>query len=157
VGPFDVLVKVKACGLCGTDVRTAMEAEEYAPFGHEVAGIVEQVGASVHNVAPGDDICIESGTFDRYSSLSRDGKVDLDMSGRSMFNSGVGTMGFAEYIVVPCETCVKFSSLSYAEAALIEPLGVAYDLVKVTGITMGDDVIVYGLGPSDCLRSGWPG
>ena len=147
VGPFDVLVKVKACGLCGTDVRTAMEAEEYEPFGHEVAGIVEQVGASVHNVAPGDDVCIESGTFDRFSSLSRNGKVDVDMSGRSMFNSGVCTMGFAEYMVVPCETCVKFSSLSYAEAALIEPLGVAYDLVKVTGITIGDDVIVYGLGP----------
>ncbi len=147
VGPYDVLVKVKACGLCGTDVRTCMEAEEYEPIGHEVAGTVEQVGQAVHNVAPGDDVCLESGTFDRFSALSRDGKVDLDMTGRSMFNSGVGTMGFAEYMVVPCESCVKFSSLSYAEASLIEPLGVAYDLVKVTGIELGDDVIVYGLGP----------
>ncbi len=147
IGPFDVLVKVKACGLCGTDMRTATEAEAYEPIGHEVAGIVVQVGQAVHNVAPGDDVCLESGTFDRFSSLSRNGKVDFDMSGRSMFNSGVGTMGFAEYMVVPCESCVKFSALSYAEASLIEPLGVAYDLVKVTGIEMGDDVIVYGLGP----------
>lgn len=147
VGPHDVLVKVKACGLCGTDLRTAMEAEEYEPIGHEVAGVVEQVGQAVHNVAPGDDVCLESGTFDRFSALSRDGKVDLDMTGRSMFNSGVGTMGFAEYMVVPCESCVKFSSLSYAEAALIEPMGVAYDLLKVTDIKLGDDVIVYGLGP----------
>ena len=147
VGLFDVLVKVKACGLCGTDMRTATEAEAYEPIGHEVAGIVVQVGQAVHNVAPGDDVCLESGTFDRFSSLSRNGKVDFDMSGRSMFNSGVGTMGFAEYMVVPCESCVKFSALSYAEASLIEPLGVAYDLVKVTGIELGDDVIVYGLGP----------
>ena len=147
IGPFDVLVKVKACGLCGTDMRTATEAEAYEPIGHEVAGIVVQVGQAVHNVAPGDDVCLESGTFDRFSSLSRNGKVDFDMSGRSMFNSGMGTMGFAEHMVVPRESCVKFSVLSYAEASLIEPLGVAYDLVKVTGIEMGEDVIVYGLGP----------
>jgi threonine dehydrogenase-like Zn-dependent dehydrogenase len=147
VGPFDVLVKVKACGLCGTDVRTAMESEDWQSVGHEVAGVVEAVGSAVVNVAPGQDVCLESGTFDRFSSRARDGRVELDKTGRSMFNSGVGTMGFAEFMVVPCETCVPFSGLSYAEAALIEPLGVAYDLVKVTGIELGDDVLVYGIGP----------
>ncbi len=147
LGPTDVLVKVKACGLCGTDVRTAMEAEDYQPIGHEVAGVVEKVGTAVMNVAPGQDVCVESGTFDRFSDRSRNGKVDLDKTGRSMFNSGVGTMGFAEYMVVPCETCVGFSSLTFAQAALIEPLGVAYDLCKVTGIELGDDVLVYGIGP----------
>jgi threonine dehydrogenase-like Zn-dependent dehydrogenase len=147
LGPFDVLVKVKACGLCGTDVRIAMESENYQPIGHEVAGVVEAVGPSVINVKPGQDVCLESGTFDRFSSRSRDGKVALDKTGRSMFNSGIGTMGFAEYMAVPCETCVPFSGLRYAEAALIEPLGVAYDLVKVTGIELGDDVLVYGIGP----------
>lgn len=147
LGPFDVLVKVKACGLCGTDVRIAMESEDWQPIGHEVAGVVEAVGSAVMNMKPGQDVCLESGTFDRFSSRSRDGRVELDKTGRSMFNSGVNTMGFAEYMVVPCETCVPFSGLRYAEAALIEPLGVAYDLVKVTGIELGDDVLVYGIGP----------
>ena len=147
VGPYDVQVRVKACGLCGTDVRIAMESEDYQPIGHEVAGVVEAVGSAVMNVKPGQDVCLESGTFDRFSSRSRDGKVALDKTGRSMFNSGVGTMGFAEFMVVPCETCVPFSGLRYAEAALIEPMGVAYDLVKVTGIELGDDVLVYGIGP----------
>ena len=69
------------------------------------------------------------------------------MTGRSMFNDGIETMGFAEHMVVPCECCVKFSGLTYAQASLIEPLGVAYDLWKVTGVELGEDVLVYGLGP----------
>lgn len=124
-----------------------MEAEDFTAIGHEVAGAVERVGSAVTNVAPGQDVCVESGTFDRFSDRSRNGKVELDKTGRSMFNSGVGTMGFAEYMAVPCETCVGFEGLTYAQAALIEPLGVAYDLVKVTGIELGDDVLVYGIGP----------
>lgn len=146
-GPFDVLVDVKACGLCGTDLRTASMAERYEPIGHEIAGIVSAVGSAVGNVRPGQRVCLESGTFDRFSSLSRNGQVDKDMSGRSMFNSGIKTMGFAEKILVPCESCVPFDTLSFAEASLIEPLGVAYDLLKVTGLQLGEDVLVYGIGP----------
>ncbi len=146
-GAHDVLVQVKACGLCGTDLRTAASADEYTPIGHEVAGIVHSVGPGVLNVSPGQDVCLESGTFDRFSSLSRNAQVDKDMTGRSMFNSGITTMGFAEYILVPCESCVPFSGLSYAEASLTEPMGVAYDLLKVTGLELGEDVLVYGIGP----------
>jgi L-iditol 2-dehydrogenase len=147
VGPEDVLVRVNACGLCGTDLRTAATAEEYTPIGHELAGVVEAVGSAVRNVKAGENVCLESGSFDRFSALARNGQVDRDMTGRSMFNPGNGSMGFAEYIVVPCEACVPFSGLSFAEAALMEPLGVAYDLIKVTGIDIGDDVLVYGAGP----------
>jgi L-iditol 2-dehydrogenase len=146
-GPHDVLVQVKACGLCGTDLRTASMAEDFQPIGHEIAGIVHCVGSAVQNVRPGQDVCLESGTFDRFSSLSRNGQVDKDMTGRSMFNTGITTMGFAEYILVPCESCVPFSGMSYAEASLTEPLGVAYDLLKVTGHELGEDVLVYGIGP----------
>ena len=146
-GPHDVLVQVKACGLCGTDLRTAAGADGYEPIGHEIAGVVHGVGSAVENVRPGQDVCLESGTFDRFSSLSRNGQVDKDMTGRSMFNSGIATMGFAEYILVPCESCVPFSGMSYAEASLTEPMGVAYDLLKVTGLDLGEDVLVYGIGP----------
>ncbi len=146
-GPFDVLVRIKACGLCGTDLRTAARSEGYEPIGHEIAGIVHAVGPAVQNVKPGQDVCLESGTFDRFSSLSRNGQVDKDMTGRSMFNSGIATMGFAEYILVPCESCVPFSGMSYAQASLTEPMGVAYDLLKVTGLELGEDVLVYGIGP----------
>lgn len=146
-GPHDVLVQVRACGLCGTDLRTAAMAEDFQPIGHEVAGVVHGVGSAVQNVRPGQDVCLESGTFDRFSSLSRNGQVDKDMTGRSMFNSGIRTMGFAEYILVPCESCVPFTGMSYAEAALTEPMGVAYDLLKVTGLDLGEDVLVYGIGP----------
>lgn len=52
LGPHDVQVRVKACGLCGTDVRQAAIGESFAPFGHEVAGIVEAIGSAVENVRP---------------------------------------------------------------------------------------------------------
>ena len=147
VGPFDVQIKVKACGLCGSDLREAAISKEFQPLGHEVAGIVEKVGSAVVNVKPGDQVCLESGTFNRFNDAARNGRVDLEITGRSLFTNGLPTRGFAEHIVVPCETCVKFDGLTFAEASLIEPMGVAYDLWKTTGIELGDDVLVYGIGP----------
>lgn len=151
MGALDVTVQVKTCALCGSDIRRATICEEYIPFGHEVAGIVEAVGSEVKNVKVGDTVCIESGTFDRFSDLSRNGKVDKDKTGRSIFNMNLGSMGFAEKVVAPCESLVKFDGMSFAEASMIEPMGVAYDLVKVTGIELGDDVMVYGIGPIGLL------
>ena len=55
-------------------------------------------------------------------------------------------LGFAEKIVTPAESCVRFLKLSFTEAAVIEPMGVAYDLFKTTDICVGDDVLVMGIG-----------
>ena len=136
IGRNEVLIRVEACGLCGSDLHTAKRAEEFVPLGHEVAGVVEQVGAYVTNVKPGDRVVLESGSYDRFSDLSRDGKYDLDNNGRHFFNTqqyGNG-MGFAEYLIAADEVCVPYEGLSLAAAAMIEPMGVGFDLVKVSGI-----------------------
>ena len=65
----EVLIRVEACGLCGSDLHTAKRAAEFVPLGHEVAGVVEQVGAYVTNVKPGDRVVLESGSYDRFSEL----------------------------------------------------------------------------------------
>lgn len=144
----EVLIRVEACGLCGSDLHTAKRAAEFVPLGHEVAGIVEQVGAYVTNVKPGDRVVLESGSYDRFSELSRDGKYDLDNNGRHFFNTqqyGNG-MGFAEYLIAADEVCVPYEGLSLAAAAMIEPMGVGFDLVKVSDIGLGDSVMVVGIG-----------
>lgn len=144
----EVLIRVEACGLCGSDLHTAKRAAEFVPLGHEVAGVVEQVGAYVTNVKPGDRVVLESGSYDRFSDLSRDGKYDLDNNGRHFFNTqqyGNG-MGFAEYLIAADEVCVPYEGLSLAAAAMIEPMGVGFDLVKVSDIGLGDSVMVVGIG-----------
>lgn len=148
IGRNEVLIRVEACGLCGSDLHTAKRAEEFVPLGHEVAGVVEQVGAYVTNVKPGDRVVLESGSYDRFSDLSRDGKYDLDNNGRHFFNTqqyGNG-MGFAEYLIAADEVCVPYEGLSLAAAAMIEPMGVGFDLVKVSDIGLGDSVMVVGIG-----------
>ena len=149
----EVLVKVKACSVCGHDIIMGSYADHLQPFGHEIGGLVEKTGPLVKNVKAGDRVALESGTFDRFSDSSRNGRVDLDSKGPNFWLKDEDTMGFAEYIIAPCETCVKTGDLSFEEASLIEPLGVAYDLVKTADIQLGDDVLVIGLGPLGLLAS----
>jgi L-iditol 2-dehydrogenase len=142
----EILVKVRACGICGTDLQSAAsDARQWQPFGHEIAGTVEKAGRHVTNVSPGDRVVLESGTFDRFSSHSRNGRVDLDNTGPNYWMKG--PMGFAEYLIAPKETAVVFAGLSFAEASLVEPLGVALDLVYTADLRLNDDVLVIGLGP----------
>ena len=60
----EALIKVKACGVCGTDLHSARtEAREWQSFGHEISGIVEKVGKNTTNVQVGQKVVVESGSF----------------------------------------------------------------------------------------------
>ncbi|NLG90087.1 MAG: alcohol dehydrogenase catalytic domain-containing protein [Clostridiaceae bacterium] len=147
IGPDEVLVKIKACGICGSDMHTASsQAPDWTPFGHEVAGIVEKIGHHVENIKAGDRVALESSTFCRYCSNCRNGRVDLCHEGQNaMANSDHG--GFGEYIIAAKEQVVNIGNIPFEEAALIEPLGVAFDLLYTADIRLNDDVLVVGLGP----------
>jgi L-iditol 2-dehydrogenase len=142
----EVLVRVKACGVCGTDMATAAtEAREWQPFGHEISGVVESAGARVTRVKPGDDVVLESGTFCRACDDCRNGRVDLCNNGPNYWLKG--PMGFSELIIAPREMAIPFTGMSHQEAALVEPLGVAIDLVKTADVQLGNHVLVIGVGP----------
>lgn len=144
----EVLVRVKACSLCGHDlIMAAYGAKDWEPFGHEISGVVEKTGALVRNVQEGDKVVLESGTYDRFSDNSRNGRVDLDNKGPNFWLKDGDTMGFAEYVIVPMEVCVRFEGLAFEETCVIEPMGVALDLVKTADVRLNNDVLVIGLGP----------
>ncbi len=153
VHPGEVLIRVKACGFCGSEAMAAdYGAPEWRPFGHEFAGVVEKVGEGVTNVGVGDRVVVESSIFNPLSREARNGHPELD--GRDMpdlinyIDFDVrDTMGFAEYTTAPADLCVKFERMSFLEGALIEPMGVAMDLVKTADIRLNDDVLIVGLGP----------
>ena len=146
-GADQVLIDVRACAVCGTDMHTAaVDAKEYQSFGHEIAGIVAKCGAHVKRVQEGQRVVLESGTFCHVCDNCRNGRIDLCEHGTSIIED-VEISGYAEYLVAPEQALVPFGGMDFAAAALAEPLGVAMDLFYTTGIELNDDVIVYGLGP----------
>lgn len=144
----EVLVKVKACGYCGHDnILAKYAAKEWEPFGHEFSGVIERVGKGAKGLCVGDRVVVMTSSFDPLADCSRDGRVDFSCNGPSFMELKDASMGFAEYAIVPYELCVVFEGLEFSEASVIEPLGVAVDLVKTADIRLNDDVLILGLGP----------
>ena len=138
-GRGEILIKVMSCGICGGDIGSS---DEYVRFGHEIAGEVIALGAEVHRLSPGMRVAIESGAFCGVCDVCRNGRPDLC---RNVTDGSY--CGCAEYAVVKEKNAVVLpDALSYRHAALIEPLGVAIDLVKTAEIGMGDHVLVLGAG-----------
>jgi len=143
----EVLIKIKACGICGTDLHTsATEAVAWQTFGHEIGGIVEKVGTNVKNVKAGDCVTLESSTYCGYCDHCRNGRVELCYEG-PRYSWGKDPMGFGEYMIASKEQVVRFEGISFEEASIVEPMGVALDLAYTADIKLNDDVLVIGLGP----------
>ncbi|PWJ46450.1 zinc-dependent alcohol dehydrogenase [Faecalicatena contorta] len=146
-GENQVLLDVRACAVCGTDMHTAeSDADIFQSFGHEIAGVVVKNGPGSNRFRQGDKVVIESGTFCHVCENCRNGRPDLCTNGLSILED-VEISGYADYMLVPEQAMVAFDGLDFKEAALAEPLGVALDLFYTTGIEVNDDVAVVGLGP----------
>jgi L-iditol 2-dehydrogenase len=153
-GPGDVLIRVAACGICGSDVHgyDGSSGRRIPPIvmGHEAAGVVASVGSEVRSVAAGDRV-----TFDSTVSC---GKCDFCLRGdvnlcdrRQVVGVSCGEFrrpgAFAEYITVPETIVYKLpDSLPFAEAAMLEAVSVALHAVKVTDLAGGETALVIGAG-----------
>ena len=145
----EVEVAVKACGFCGHDnILANYAATEWEPFGHEFAGVITKIGADVRNVAVGDRVAIETSTFNPYSDAALNGRPDLCTDCTDYMKRKEGdTMGFAERTIVPANLVVNIRDLSFEEACILEPMGVAADLILTADIHLNDDVLLLGAGP----------
>ena len=145
-GPGQAILDVLATGICGHDMEIARElaVNGFQPFGHEICGRIREVGPGVDNVRPGDQVVLESSTFCGVCDDCRNGRPDLC---RHLFAPGVGpALGFSQRMVINARSAVAASGLDPAVAAMAEPAGVAYDMIRVADPGPDDSVLVVGCG-----------
>jgi L-iditol 2-dehydrogenase len=139
-----VLVKVHACGVCGTDINFVRDWEgDLMPLGHEIAAEVIEVGRNVVSVAPGDRVIVEDCTLCGICDACKSGQPQFC---RSMYNIE-GQPGMGQYMSVRYNCLVKFEGLDYRAACLTEPLAVCVTAVENADIPLGGSVVVLGPGP----------
>src|SRR5262245_24444530 len=145
-GPGEVVLSVGACGICGTDLHWYRGEFILPPMcpGHEIAGTVAMVGPGVTALKEGDRATVEgfascgscryclSGDYNYCAALRMHG---LNMPG-----------GFADYLAMPARHCFAVGAMDLAVASLGEPLGVAVHGVRVSGLRIGQRVLVLGAG-----------
>jgi len=139
-----VIVKVYACGVCGTDINFVRDwDEDYMPLGHEIAAEVMEVGKNVTSVKPGDQVIVEDCSM---CGICRDCKSGQPQLCRKMYNME-GQPGMSEYMSVRYNCLDKFEGLDYVSACLTEPLAVSLTSVLNAEIPLGGSVVVLGPGP----------
>ena len=156
----EVLVRVKSCGICQTDYSayTGRRTNWTPPMilGHEISGVIEEVGDEVENWKPGDEVIlspvISCGECDNcrlgLGHYCRNGKV-IGGEGQKVVLPG----GFAEYVAVPTSVLYrKPENVSFDSAALTEPLAGSYKgMIEYSNLRLGEDVVIIGAGAMGLL------
>lgn len=153
IKPDDVLIKVKSTGLCGTDILLAdwrytgrNPVNPPIILGHEGAGEVVEVGSEVHHLKPGDRVGMEALLGCRNCYYCRKGHVNLCPKWRHLGIDFDGT--FAEYIAFPAiGTHLIPQSVSYDQAAFLEPISIIAHAMESNPVFVGDTVAIVGPGP----------
>lgn len=139
-----VTVKVRACGICGTDINFVRDwSGDPMALGHEIAAEVMETGSGVKDLRPGDRVIVEDCTMCGICDACKGGRPDLC---RNM-HSVEGQPGMGEYMSVRRNSLVKFDGLDWASASLTEPLAVSLTSVLNADIPLVGSVLVLGNGP----------
>src|ERR1700730_14459625 len=150
--PFDVLVQVAACGICGSDVHgyDGTSGRRIPPLvmGHEAAGIVAAVGSQVKGFNVGDRVTFDSTVYCGVCTFCRKGEMNL-CDNRQVVGVSCGDYSragaFAEYVAVPARIVYKLpENLAFAEAAMLEAVSVALHAVAVSELKGGEAALVSG-------------
>ncbi len=149
IGPRDVLVRAKACGICGTDVHI-WEGDFFPTFplvpGHELAGEVARVGAEVTDLAVGDRVMVDPTVTCEACHFCM-----INRQNHCLHWNAVGVTrdgGFGEYVRVPAKNCYRFANVSFSAAAFCEPLAACVVFGQDRArIEIGSEVLILGAGP----------
>ena len=153
-GSEEVLIKVAACGICGSDVHgyDGSSGRRIPPIvmGHEAAGAIAAVGPGVSEFKPGDRVTFDSTVYCGKCAFCLRGEVNLCDS-RQVVGVSCGDYrrygAFAEYLVVPERILYRLpDALPFAEAAMLEAVSVAMHAVAVTQLRGGETALVIGAG-----------
>jgi L-iditol 2-dehydrogenase len=154
IGPDEVLLRVAACGICGSDIHgmDGSTGRRQPPIimGHEASGTVAEVGGNVRTWKQGDRVTFDSTVYCGTCWFCRRGDINLCDNRRVL---GVSCDdyrrhgAFAEYVAVPQHILVALpDNVTFAQAAMIEPLSIAFHAVRITRIVLGDTAVVVGAG-----------
>jgi threonine 3-dehydrogenase len=154
IGPDDVLVKVAATSICGTDVHLYVWDKSAQAFnmtlphvlGHECAGTIVKVGSNVSGLKVGDRVAAESHIYCGTCYMCRTGNAHNCMNLKLLGLTWPGA--FAEYVPLPAKVCFPLpESLPLEQGALFEPMGVAMHAIQRAGNLDGASVLLAGAGP----------
>jgi L-iditol 2-dehydrogenase len=154
IGPQDVLIRVRSCGICGSDVHgiDGSTGRRIPPvvMGHEAAGVIAEVGAAVSDWRPGDRVTFDSTISCGECAYCRSGDINL-CDNRQVLGVSCGDYrrhgAFAEFVAVPARILYRLpESLSFDHAAMIEAVSVAVHAVNLTPLSPGDTAVVVGCG-----------
>ncbi len=154
IGEEEVLIAVKACGICGSDVHgmDGRSGRRIPPLimGHEASGIIEKVGAAVTGWEVGDRVTFDSTVSCGQCHFCHRGEINLcdhrqvlGVSCEDYRRQGA----FAEYVSVPQHILYRLpETITFEQAAMVEPLSVAVHAVERTSISSQDTAVVVGVG-----------
>lgn len=158
LGPHQVLVENRACGVCGTDIhiyhgeKGSADVTPPVVLGHEFSGIVREIGSEVRGLHIGDHVAIDPNIYCGCCMPCRMGKKQNceNLSALGVTING----GFAEYSVCPDTQCFPVSdTLDFDEAAMAEPLACAVHGIDQAGIHTGQVVLIVGGGTIGLLMA----
>ena len=153
-GPDEVLIEVRACGICGSDVHgmDGSTGRRIPPvtMGHEASGVVADAGSDVAGVTCGDRVTFDSTIYCGLCAFCRRGRVNLCDNRRVL---GVSCDeyrcdgAFAEFVVVPQRIVYPLpDAVDFEQAAMVEPVSVAVHAVGRVPVGLNDTAVVFGAG-----------
>lgn len=152
--PHEALVKVEACGVCGSDVHgyDGTSGRRIPPIvmGHEAAGTIAALGSAVTGLAEGDRVTFDSTVYCGRCDYCARGEVNL-CEQRQVVGVSCGDYrrhgAFAEYVAVPQHIVYRLpESISFPEAAMLEAVAVALHAVRLSPIAQAKTAVVIGAG-----------
>jgi L-iditol 2-dehydrogenase len=150
----EVLIKVMACGICGSDVHglDGSTGRRIPPLimGHEASGIIIRTGADVNDYSPGERVTFDSTVYPLNDWYTLEGKYNLS-DNREVLGVSPGTYkrdgAFAEYIVVPRHILYRIpANVTFEQAAMTEAVAVALHSINIAEVKPGSKCIVVGAG-----------
>jgi L-iditol 2-dehydrogenase len=153
-GPDDLLVQVKACAICGSDIKgySGKTGRRQPPIimGHEASGVVTAVGERVSSYAPGDRVTFDSTVSCGHCYYCSSGHRNL-CDNREVIGVSEGVYrrhgAMAEYVSVPERIAVHLpDTVSYAQAALVETASIGVHAANRTPLKLNDTVVIVGAG-----------
>jgi len=160
LGPHDVRVRIATVGICGSDVHYYQHGA-IGPFvvraplvlGHEAAGVVEETGAAVTDLRPGDRVCMEPGVPDPNSRATRLGLYNLDPAVRFWATPPVHGC-LRPTVVHPAAFTFQLpDNVGFGEGAMVEPLAVGLHAANKARLRPGDVAVVLGAGTIGTLTA----